>query len=236
MLAGAALSPEHASHRLPVADFALRLLVPVLLGTFAGVICRAARGRGLGSLAAAMLHLFLVAVALVVSLCCLFAWLEGGALQRRELATREVYARKKALSDGRPRVVLMIPARQGLHPDIERKAAAALAAMQAGNPSLNLTTFIFDKVVPRESGDDRPLSKVTRIRNMMLHEANVREDFDYVMWVDSDLVSYPADLPTALIRANPEGVTAPLVLVEEPGPLGRVDQFYDTTAFVRLGR
>ncbi|EKX32328.1 hypothetical protein GUITHDRAFT_121497 [Guillardia theta CCMP2712] len=57
------------------------------------------------------------------------------------------------------------------------------------------------------------------------------EDFDYVMWIDSDLVSYPPDLPSKLIRSNPHGMTAPLVLLEEPGPLG-TDQFYDTTAFV----
>ncbi|KAJ1484517.1 hypothetical protein T484DRAFT_1796667 [Baffinella frigidus] len=48
--------------------------------------------------------------------------------------------------------------------------------------------------------------------------ANVYAYFDYVLWIDSDL-----------------GVSAPLVLLEEPGPHG-TDQFYDTTAFVLQGR
>lgn len=49
------------------------------------------------------------------------------------------------------------------------------------------------------------------------------------------MVEIPPDLPTTLIFANPEGVTAPLVLIQEPGPLGP-NQFYDTTAFVLKGR
>jgi|LauGreDrversion2_3_1035106.scaffolds.fasta_scaffold134439_2 hypothetical protein len=91
----------------------------------------------------------LVAAAVFATLCIVFALVEGGAQQRRLLETHETYTRKKALSDGRPRVVLMIPTRKGLHHEIERKAAAALKALQGGNPSLNMTTFIFDKVLPR---------------------------------------------------------------------------------------
>jgi hypothetical protein len=49
---------------------------------------------------------------------------------------------------------------------------------------------------------------------MMLREIDVDRNFDYVMWLDSDLVSFPPDLATHLIRVNPEGITAPLVLIE----------------------
>lgn len=114
-------------------------------------------------------------------------------------------------------------------------------------------------------------------------QADIASQYDYVLWIDSDLVEYPPDIPTTLIAANPEarprpapatsrqhgtgspaprwrratrprdrcplshsltaaptassaqGVTAPLVLLEEPGPQG-TDQFYDTTAFVLRGR
>jgi hypothetical protein len=48
--------------------------------------------------------------------------------------------------------------------EIQRKFEGALAAMKKGNPALNITTFIFDKVVAREAGDDRPLSKVGKWR------------------------------------------------------------------------
>jgi hypothetical protein len=51
----------------------------------------------------------------------------------------------------RPSVVVMIPARKGLHKRIEEKAASALRALESGNPTLSLRIFIFDKVVPRSS-------------------------------------------------------------------------------------
>ena len=49
----------------------------------------------------------------------------------------------------KPRVIVMIPARKGLHKRIEEKAASALRALESGNPDLSLRIFIFDKVNPR---------------------------------------------------------------------------------------
>lgn len=135
-------------------------------------------------------------------------------------------------SGRRPKVVVMMPTRKNLHPVVTSKAFACLEAMKLGNPELDLDVFIFDRVVPRAASDKRPLSKVARIRNMMIAEAGVETNYDYTLWLDSDIVEYPPDLPTRLIRENPDGITAPLVLIEEPGPLG-TDQFYDTTAFVK---
>ena len=85
-----------------------------------------------------------------------------------------------------------------------------------------------------QAEDERPLSKTARLRNRMLDSIDLHA-FDYLLWIDSDVIEIPADLPTTLINANPTGVTAPLVLIEEPGPLGK-NQFYDTTAFVLKGR
>lgn len=82
--------------------------------------------------------------------------------------------------------------------------------------------------------DARPLSKTCRLRNRMLDSLNISQ-WDYILWIDSDVVEYPTDLAWQLIEANPGGVTAPLVLIEEPGPTGP-NQFYDTTAFTLKGR
>eukprot|EP00292_Cryptomonas_paramecium_P022244 CAMPEP_0113689344 /NCGR_PEP_ID=MMETSP0038_2-20120614/17103_1 /TAXON_ID=2898 /ORGANISM="Cryptomonas paramecium" /LENGTH=161 /DNA_ID=CAMNT_0000610387 /DNA_START=311 /DNA_END=792 /DNA_ORIENTATION=- /assembly_acc=CAM_ASM_000170 len=135
----------------------------------------------------------------------------------------------------KPSVVVMIPARKGLHPAIVKKANAALHALENSNPDIDLTIFIFDKQIKSESHDRRPLSKVARVRNVMLEEAAAGRRHDYVLWLDSDLVEFPPDLPSQLVRAGCDGVIAPLVLIEGPGPLG-IDQFYDTTAFIRKGR
>jgi len=82
--------------------------------------------------------------------------------------------------------------------------------------------------------DARPLSKTSRLRNRLLDSLNI-SDWDYILWIDADVIEYPPDLPWLLIKDNPGGVTAPLVLIEEPGPEGP-NQFYDTTAFTLKGR
>ena len=51
-------------------------------------------------------------------------------------------------ASSRPRVVVMIPARKGLHGKIVEKAALALRALETGNPELDLYTFVFDKIIP----------------------------------------------------------------------------------------
>ena len=51
-------------------------------------------------------------------------------------------------ASSRPRVVVMIPARKGLHSKIVEKAALALRALETGNPELDLYTFVFDKIIP----------------------------------------------------------------------------------------
>jgi hypothetical protein len=227
------ISPIHPSHGLPLHDFIVYLAVSVGAGTAAGVLPFAKCSRTYVGLL--LRSIVMAAGVMLVLHSAALNLIEGGEKERSMRVTLELYERKKAHTDGRPRVVVMIPMGKDLHPAIERKFQSALKAMQAGNPSLNLTTFIFDKVVPRQEGDDRPLSKVARVRNMMLDEARVSEDFDYVLWIDSDLTSFPPDVPTELIRVNPDGVTAPMVLIEEPAPLG-TEQFYDTTAFIRYGR
>jgi hypothetical protein len=158
-------------------------------------------------------------------------WVGGGGSSSSSSSTM-THPISSLGSGRRPKVVVMMPTRKDLHPVVTGKAFACLEAMKLGNPELDLDVFIFDRVVPRVASDKRPLSKVSRIRNMMIAEAGVETNYDYTLWLDSDIVEYPPDLPTRLIRENPHGITAPLVLIEEPGPLG-TDQFYDTTAFVK---
>jgi hypothetical protein len=47
------------------------------------------------------------------------------------------------------RVIVMIPAREGLHHRIVEKATNSLRTLESSNPELELETFIFDKVIPR---------------------------------------------------------------------------------------
>jgi len=132
------------------------------------------------------------------------------------------------------RVAIMVPANPRLHPRLKSIMHDNLHAILDANPQLNMRLFVDSGPVAEHPGDLRPLSKTSRLRNRMLDSLDL-DKFDYLVWIDSDVVEIPPDLPTALITANPTGVTAPLVLIEEPGPLGP-NQFYDTTAFVLKGR
>jgi len=73
------------------------------------------------------------------------------------------------------------------------------------NPELALEIFVDSGPLAMQASDERPLSKTARLRNRMLDAVNVSA-FDYLLWIDADVVEYPATLPSLLISANPGGV------------------------------
>lgn len=137
-------------------------------------------------------------------------------------------------ASNKTRVAVLVPSNPFLHPRLKVILNDNLDMLLEGNPTLDMKVFVDSGPLEVLPEDERPLSKTSRLRNRMLDSIDL-DLFDYLLWLDSDLVEIPADLVTTLIRANPTGVTAPLVLIEEPGPLGP-NQFYDTTAFVLEGR
>ena len=54
---------------------------------------------------------------------------------------------------------------------------------------------------------------MARLRNRLL-ERFLRPEHSYALWLDGGAVDYPADLVARLHAANPDGITAPLVLLE----------------------
>mmetsp|Transcript_10960 Transcript_10960/g.26359 ORF Transcript_10960/g.26359 Transcript_10960/m.26359 type:complete len:333 (+) Transcript_10960:93-1091(+) len=132
------------------------------------------------------------------------------------------------------RVAVLVPSNPTMHHDLKQMIMTNLRRLPDANPTMEIRTFLDAGPIPTLPSDGRPLSKTARLRNRMIDAVGI-EDYDYVLWIDSDVIEFPADLPTLLISENPTGVTAPLVLIEEPGPLGP-NQFYDTTAFTLKGR
>lgn len=100
------------------------------------------------------------------------------------------------------------------------------ALMQATR--LNVQTYQEGRAFPQLATDSRPWSKITRIRNNMLDNMPW-ELYDYVLWIDADIVDFPPDLIENLIDANPTGVSAPMVLTED------TNGFYDRSAFIIKG-
>jgi len=83
--------------------------------------------------------------------------------------------------------------------------------------------------IPGLNTDSTPWSRVARARNAMLERINLKS-YDHLLWIDADVVNYPADMPMRLLEANPDGVSAPMVLIQGS------DQFYDWAAFVMQGK
>ena len=125
-------------------------------------------------------------------------------------------------------VLALIPIKADMHADLKRRALELAGRMPAANPAMDLVTVFDSRVLAKKEGDSTPWSKVTRVRNTLL-DCFKLSAFTHVLWIDADLVEYPADLPTRLLAANPHGVSSCPVFIED-----REDQFYDTAGFVGL--
>ena len=78
----------------------------------------------------------------------------------------------------------------------------------------------------REDEIKRRSARLGALRNCLINEA--LKDEEYVFWLDSDLVDFPASLLRDLLKANVD-IVAPYVMIEGH------DSFYDTLAFRKDG-
>jgi Flp pilus assembly protein TadD len=129
-------------------------------------------------------------------------------------------------------ILVLIPIKPNLHPALKQRARDLSARL----PGANLD-HAFDLVLDeRGAGDDAVTGLESRVRHtapirQQLIEVHLQPAHDAVLWIDADLVAYPADLPTQLLRRNPGGVSAPVVLLDH-----HPDRFYDVAGFVERGR
>jgi len=101
-----------------------------------------------------------------------------------------------------------------------------VARLPASNPDHTFELLIDESPIPKTPEDYTPWSRVFRARNAVLDRVDF-DKYDYLLWLDADVVDYPADLPTTLITGNPDGMSAPLVLIEN------TDRLYDFAAFIQ---
>ena len=127
-----------------------------------------------------------------------------------------------------PSVLALIPLKADMHPDLKRRALELAGRMPAANPSLQIITVFDWRRLPKEPKDSTPWSKVTRVRNTLL-DCFKLSAFTHVLWIDADLVEYPADMPTRLLQTNAHGISSLPVFIED-----KENEFYDTAGFVGL--
>lgn len=107
------------------------------------------------------------------------------------------------------------------------RAVSLLSRLPGANPGM-----VFDMHQDSRSITPPPSpSKYARhaaVRNYML-DTYLRPEHTHVLWIDSDLVDYPADIPMTLAAVG--GICAPLCLLDKCGP-----RFYDIGGFIEQGR
>jgi hypothetical protein len=68
-----------------------------------------------------------------------------------------------------------------------------------------------------------------RARNTLLSAIDLA-DYDYLYWIDIDVIRWPEGFIAWALERNPDGVTAPAVTLDR-----YVDRFYDTWGFLENG-
>lgn len=97
-------------------------------------------------------------------------------------------------------ILILQPIRPSNPPALRERATALLAALPAANPGMTFDIRQDDAAVPIPPHPSLYMRHAT-VRNYML-DTYLKEGHDAVLWVDSDLIDYPADLPSRLAGAS----------------------------------
>lgn len=129
----------------------------------------------------------------------------------------------------KPRVLLHIAYLENQEPYLLQKMLDHAYNLKEHNPHLDINYYFENDRVGKESKDYTPWSRVKRVRNIMLSRTNL-DDYDYLYVIDSDIVSYPYNFVSRAIGLNPEGITAPVMLIENS------NVFYDWCGYQQKDR
>lgn len=125
------------------------------------------------------------------------------------------------------KILVCIPIKPGINPILSQKCHELLSALPGANPSHEIAIYV-DSLKVAGVTKKTPWSTVCCVRNAMLERIRL-DAWDFLLWIDADVVHYPATLPTDLLAGTPNGISAPFVLIED------TPQFYDTCAFIEKG-
>ena len=151
-------------------------------------------------------------------------------------------------------ILILQPIRPSNPPALRAVADALLARLPAANPGVRFDIRQDDVALEIPPHPSLYMRHAT-VRNYML-DRYLTEDHTHVLWIDSDLIDYPADLPTRLAEIGPYRskdadlvrayctdmgipirprpvIVAPLALLSETSGWPR--RFYDIGGFIERG-
>lgn len=146
-------------------------------------------------------------------------------------------------------ILILQPIAPDTAPALRARADELLARLEGANPGLTFDICQDDAALPIPPHPSIYMKHAT-VRNYML-DRYLRPEHTQVLWIDSDLVEYPADLPSKLYHASlwwdcerrdwryyrddnhPINITAPLPLLSPTS--GWPNRFYDIGGFIEHG-
>jgi hypothetical protein len=134
-------------------------------------------------------------------------------------------------------IVVLIP----VSPSIRREFinSAIYLAQRAAHPFRLCRLVIDTRGAPPPPGRPHPYrqSALARIRQDMVE--NNLNTADWVFWVDADIVDYPENLFSELVKRSDGGIASPILLMDGERGTGRTNQdgfgpgkFFDVAGFV----
>lgn len=97
---------------------------------------------------------------------------------------------------------------------VREKMFEALSRLECGSGTrYNLHLGLIDDWEPTRPEDLGRRAAIARLRNRLIDEY-LKPEHQYVLWLDGGVVDFPDDLVAKLHGRNPDGITAPLVLLE----------------------
>lgn len=125
------------------------------------------------------------------------------------------------------RILVCTPYRATTHPRLIAQWLTHADALAARWPQMG-TQMLCDGggALPK----DGRFSAHARARNAVLDAIDLGA-YDYLYWIDVDMVQWPSGLIDWALDYNPDGISAPAVVLHR-----YVDRFYDTWGFIHQGQ
>lgn len=124
----------------------------------------------------------------------------------------------------KPKVLIMIPYLESQNLYFLEKMMYHINKVKEININIDIDFALDNEQIKTEPSDYTAWSKVKRIRNIMLNKYPIH-NYDYLYLIDSDILDYPHNFISRAIGLNQDGITAPLVLVQN------TSLFYDIAGF-----
>lgn len=124
-------------------------------------------------------------------------------------------------------ILILQPYRPSTPLPILARARWLIDQLIAATPEHTFRVIVEDGTPPADCGPEQ-FAPHAAVRNRML-DAHLTSYDDYVLWIDVDLSTYPADFVRHALTINPGGITAPAVL------WGETTKFYDICGYIERG-